>query len=125
MLAQQQDTLEEEELDQSSLQTFEKMYMQDDLATLNESYHQTTVIHREITEQMDSLEISVRCSKIIECETDKIHTKSNSEDPQYECNEDELQAQSEYIDQMCFNDDMREEEDLYTPQQKFQMQVLE
>ena len=91
------------------------MYMQDDLVTLNESYHQTTVIHREITEQMDSLEISVRCSKIIESETDKIHTKSNSEDPQYECNEDELQAQSEYIDQMCFNDDMREEEDMYTP----------
>ena len=34
-----QDTLDEEELDQSSLQTFEKMYMQDDLQTLNESYN--------------------------------------------------------------------------------------
>ena len=34
-----QDTLDEEELDQSSLQTFEKMYIQDDLQTLNESYN--------------------------------------------------------------------------------------
>ena len=34
-----QETLDEEELDQSSLQTFEKMYMQDDLQTLNESYN--------------------------------------------------------------------------------------
>ena len=47
---------------------------------------------------MDSLEISVRCSKNIDNYTDKIHTKSNSEDPQYECNEDELLAQSEFID---------------------------
>lgn len=48
LMAEQPDTLDEE-LDQSSLQTFEKMYMQDDLC-LNDSYNQTTVIHRDITE---------------------------------------------------------------------------
>jgi hypothetical protein len=64
---------------------------------------------------MDSLEISVRCNKNIDNDTDKIHTKSNSEDPQYECNEDELLAQSEFIDQMCFNDEMREDAEIYSP----------
>jgi hypothetical protein len=65
------------------------MYMQDEPSEL---YNQTTVIHREITEQMDSLEISVRCDKQMENESDKIHTKSNSEEPLYECNEDDLHA---------------------------------
>lgn len=47
---------------------------------------------------MDSLEISVRCVREKEGDTEKLHTKSNSEEPHYECNEDELHAQSEFID---------------------------
>lgn len=40
LMAQQPDTIEDEELDQSSLQTFEKMNMQDDFtSSLNESYN--------------------------------------------------------------------------------------
>jgi hypothetical protein len=68
------------------------MNMQDEVSSFNESYNQTTVIHREVTEQMDSLEISVRCLRGKENDSVKLHTKSNSEEPQYECNEEELHA---------------------------------
>lgn len=41
---------------------------------------------------MDSLELSVRCLPEKDSESGKFNTKSNSEEPYFECNEEDLHA---------------------------------